>query len=141
MPAVFEAVSQNSVLQPADCRNTERTSNRSRSAGGADVSIACIRTFQAGKCHGKAEKQSPYGVGAKDEQHPKPSNRNHQQRVNFRMRKPKYHLYLSEDERRFLIQTLIWFQNNLQQDGRYTDAVDELIIKFSKAKPKKIRIT
>lgn len=56
------------------------------------------------------------------------------------MRGRKYHLYLSEDERRFLIQNLIWFQNKLRQEWRYTDAVDDLIIKISKAKPKKIRV-
>ena len=56
------------------------------------------------------------------------------------MREQKFHLYLSENERRFLIQNLIWFQNKLRQEGRYTDAVDDLIIKFSKVKPKKIRI-
>lgn len=56
------------------------------------------------------------------------------------MSERKYHLYLSENERRFLIQNLIWFQNKLRQEGRYTDAVDDLIIKFSKAKPKKIRV-
>ena len=56
------------------------------------------------------------------------------------MRGRKYHLYLSENERRFLIQNLIWFQNKLRQEGRYTGAVDDLIIKFSKAKPKKIRV-
>ena len=57
------------------------------------------------------------------------------------MREQKYHLYLSEDERRFLVQNLIWFQSKLRQEGRYTDAVDDLIIKLSKAKPKKIRVT
>ncbi len=57
------------------------------------------------------------------------------------MREQKYHLYLSEAERRFLIQNLIWFQNKLRQEGRYTDAVDDLIIKISKAKPKKIKVT
>jgi len=51
------------------------------------------------------------------------------------------HLYLSEDECRFLVQNLIWFQSKLRQEGRYTDAVDDLIIKLSKAKPKKIRVT
>lgn len=56
------------------------------------------------------------------------------------MRGRKYHLYLLEDERRFLIQNLIWFQNKLRQEWRYTDAVDDLIIKISKAKPKKIRV-
>ena len=57
------------------------------------------------------------------------------------MRSQKYHLYLSENERRFLIQNLLWFQNKLRQEGWYTDAVDDLIIKLSKAKPKKIRVT
>lgn len=57
------------------------------------------------------------------------------------MREQKYHLYLSEAERRFLIQKLIWFQNKLRQEGRYTDVVDDLIIKISKIKPKKIRVT
>lgn len=40
------------------------------------------------------------------------------------MREQKYHLYLSEDECRFLVQNLIWFQSKLRQEGRYTDAVD-----------------
>ncbi len=40
------------------------------------------------------------------------------------MRGRKYHLFLSENERRFLIQILLWFQNKLWQEGRYTDAVD-----------------
>lgn len=56
------------------------------------------------------------------------------------MREQKYHLYLSEKERRFLIQNLIWFQNKLRQEGRYTDAVDDLIIRVSNAKSKKIRV-
>lgn len=57
------------------------------------------------------------------------------------MKEQKYHLYLLDNEHRFLIQNLIWFQNKLRQEGRYTDAVDDLIIKISKAKPKKIRVT
>ena len=57
------------------------------------------------------------------------------------MRGQKYHLYLSGYERRFLIQNLIWFQNKLRQEGRYTDAVDDLIVKISKTKLKKIRVT
>lgn len=57
------------------------------------------------------------------------------------MKEQKFHLYLSESERRFLIQNLIWFQNKLRREGHYTDAVDDLVIKLSKAKPKKIRVT
>ena len=57
------------------------------------------------------------------------------------MKEQKFHLYLSEAERRFLVQNLLWYQNKLRQEGHYTDAVDALIIKLSKAKPKKIRVT
>lgn len=56
------------------------------------------------------------------------------------MRKQKYHLYLSDSERSFAIQNLIWFQNKLRQERQYTDAVEDLIIKFSNAKTKKIRV-
>ena len=56
------------------------------------------------------------------------------------MRKQKYHLYLSDSERSFAIQNLIWFQNKLRQEGWYTDALDDLIIKFSKAKRRKIKV-
>lgn len=57
------------------------------------------------------------------------------------MKEQKFHLYLSEVERRFLVQNLLWVQSKLRQEGRYTDAVDNLIIKLSKAKSKKIRVT
>ena len=56
------------------------------------------------------------------------------------MREQKYHLYLSEKECRFLIQNLILFQNKLRKEGCYTDAVDDLIIRVSNAKSKKIRV-
>lgn len=55
------------------------------------------------------------------------------------MKKQKYHLYLSEDEHILLIQNLIWFQNKLRQEGRYTDAVEDLIIKFSNAKTEPVK--
>lgn len=54
------------------------------------------------------------------------------------MKEQKFHLYLSEAERRFLVQNLLWFQSKLRH---YTDAVDDWIIKLSKAKLKKIRVT
>lgn len=56
------------------------------------------------------------------------------------MRTPKYYLYLTDDEYRLVLQSLISLKNNLIREGRYTDAVDELIIKLSKSKKKKIRI-
>ena len=56
------------------------------------------------------------------------------------MRNPKYHLYLTHDERRTVINSLICLKNNLISQGRYTDAVDDLIVKLTKAKVKKIKI-
>ena len=56
------------------------------------------------------------------------------------MKNPKYHIYLTPDERRTVINSLIDLRNNLISRGKYTDIVDELIIKFTKAKVKKIKV-
>ena len=56
------------------------------------------------------------------------------------MRNPKYHLYLTPDERRTVINSLIDLRNDLISRGKYTDIIDELIIKFTNAKVKKIKI-
>lgn len=56
------------------------------------------------------------------------------------MRNPKYHIYLTPDERRTVINSLINLRNDLISQGRYTDIIDELLIKLTKAKVKKIRI-
>ena len=56
------------------------------------------------------------------------------------MRNPKYHLYLTPDERRTVINSLIDLRNSLISQGRYTDLVDELIIRISKTKAKKIKV-
>lgn len=52
----------------------------------------------------------------------------------------KYHLYLDETERRVIILCLNDFRNKLIADGRYTDCVVELIIKFAHAKTVKLKI-
>ena len=56
------------------------------------------------------------------------------------MRTPKYYLYLTDEEYSLVLQSLVSLKNNLIREDRYTDAVDELIIKLSKAKKKKVRI-
>ena len=56
------------------------------------------------------------------------------------MRNPKYHIYLMPDERRTVINSLIDLRNDLILRGKYTDIIDELLIKFTKAKVKKIKI-
>ena len=52
----------------------------------------------------------------------------------------KYHIYLTAEERRVVINSLIDLRNDLISRGKYTDIIDELIIKFTKAKVKKIKI-
>ena len=56
------------------------------------------------------------------------------------MRNPKYHLYLTPNERRTVINSLIDLRNDLITQGKYTDVIDDLIIKFTKAKVKNIKI-
>ena len=56
------------------------------------------------------------------------------------MRNPKYHIYLTPDERRTVINSLIDLRNDLISRAKYTDLVDELLIKLTKAKVKNIKI-
>ena len=51
-----------------------------------------------------------------------------------------YHIYLTAEEHRAVINSLIDLRNDLISRGKYTDVIDELIIKFTKAKVKKIKI-
>lgn len=55
------------------------------------------------------------------------------------MRNPKYHIYLTPDERRTVINSLIDLRNDLISRGKYNDVIDELLIKLTKAKVKKIK--
>lgn len=52
----------------------------------------------------------------------------------------KYHLYLTNEERRAVIGSLIDLRNDLLLQGKYTDVIDELLIKFTKARIKKIKV-
>ena len=56
------------------------------------------------------------------------------------MREKTYHVYLDSNERKVLIHSLIELKNSLIQQGRYTDAVDELIFKAMNAPVKKMKI-
>ena len=48
----------------------------------------------------------------------------------------KYHLYLTEEEKRLIIMALVDERNALIREGRFTDAVDDLIVRFSKKRLK-----
>ena len=56
------------------------------------------------------------------------------------MRNQKYHLYLTPDERRTVINSLIDLRNDLISRGKYTDIIDELLIKLTKARTKRIKV-
>ena len=53
------------------------------------------------------------------------------------MREQKYHVYLTADEQSRVIQSLIRLTNNLLTEGRYTDAVDDVLCKVLSAKKKR----
>ena len=54
--------------------------------------------------------------------------------------KQNYYLALDTAERRLIIESLNKLRSRLIAAGRYTDAVDEVLIKFVNAKVKKFRV-
>ena len=55
--------------------------------------------------------------------------------------KQKYYLALTAEEWRLMIEPLNNLRNRLISEGRYTDAVDEVLIKVANAKTKRFKIT
>ena len=56
------------------------------------------------------------------------------------LKEQKYHLYLSDDEYRQTIQSLVRLKNNPTTQGRYTDGVDDVLCKLLSAKKRKLKI-
>ena len=56
------------------------------------------------------------------------------------MRDKTYHIYLDSHERKLLVHSLVELKNQLIQQGRYTDCVDELIFKVINAPTKRMKI-
>ena len=56
------------------------------------------------------------------------------------MREKKTHLYVDSQERTLLLHSLVGLKNQLIQQGRYTDCVDELIFKVVNAPIKRMKI-
>ena len=54
------------------------------------------------------------------------------------MLKKKHYLYLDEAEHSILIKSLVQLKNRLIREGRFTDCVDELIMKALSAPVKRI---
>ncbi len=56
------------------------------------------------------------------------------------MRDKIYHAYLDSHERKLLIHSLVELKNQLIQQDRYTDCIDELIFKVTNAPTKRMKI-
>ena len=56
------------------------------------------------------------------------------------MRRKKYHVYLTEGEKRMVIKALIDERNILIATGHYTDAIDDLLVRITRTKPKNMLV-
>ena len=56
------------------------------------------------------------------------------------MKDKKYHMYLDSHEKSLLLHNLVELKNQLIEQGRYTDCVDELILKMANAPVKKMKV-
>ena len=56
------------------------------------------------------------------------------------MMKQKYYLALNAQELRLMIESLNQLRNKLIADGKYTDAIDEVLLKIIGAKRKKFKV-
>lgn len=54
---------------------------------------------------------------------------------------PKRYLYLNESETSVVLHNLVRLKNSLIQQGRYTDCVDELILKVMNSPTKRLKIS
>ena len=52
----------------------------------------------------------------------------------------KYHIYLTSEERRLIIESLISDKNTLISAGKYTYCVDDVLLKILQAKKKKDKV-
>ena len=56
------------------------------------------------------------------------------------MKQKDFHIYLTEQERTQVVGALIELKNSLIAQGRYTDAVDDILIKVMKARKKRFAV-
>ena len=52
----------------------------------------------------------------------------------------KYHVYLNYEERRLVTKSLNDLRNRLISEGKYTDLIDEVLVKVANAKIKKMKV-
>lgn len=56
------------------------------------------------------------------------------------MKGPKYHIYLTNEERSEILKSLIDLKNEMIVQGKYTDVLDEIIVKLYKSRKKNIKV-
>ncbi len=56
------------------------------------------------------------------------------------MKDPKYHIYLTNEECSEVLKSLIDLKNEMIVQGKYTDVLDEIIVKLYKARKKNIKV-
>ena len=52
----------------------------------------------------------------------------------------KFYLYLTHEERNLIIESLIAKKNELISAGKYTDGVDDVLLKILQSKKKKVKV-
>lgn len=52
----------------------------------------------------------------------------------------KYHMYLTSEERILIIGSLVSEKNALISAGKYTDGIDDVLLKILQAKKKKVKM-
>lgn len=56
------------------------------------------------------------------------------------MREKKYYIALDDFERRVVVNCMNEMRNKLIADGKYTDALDEVLLKVIQSKQKKLKV-
>ena len=56
------------------------------------------------------------------------------------MKEKKYYIVLDDFERRVLVNCMNEMRNKLITDGKYTDALDEVLLKVIHSKQKKLKV-
>ena len=52
----------------------------------------------------------------------------------------RYHIYLTPEEQKLIIESLISEKNTLISAGKYTDGMDDVLLEILQAKKKKVKI-
>ncbi len=52
----------------------------------------------------------------------------------------KFYIYITPEERSLIVESLVAKKNSLIAAGKYTDGVDDVLLKIMKSKLKKVRV-